>query len=161
MLMTGPDYIESIRAHVLASIELAEPSSGGLIMPHQSMLYAGRIHACSGLPGMMHLARELTGGQICITPDSETFEGLETKPWMEKYYTVNDRWGAEDRRKLLAFARDLVNSDHAGHRLTFALFAQSPPFAHLNAEYMTFDFDGPKRAVKRAAKLSDRVMGNQ
>jgi 4-hydroxyphenylacetate 3-monooxygenase len=152
---------EGIRAHVLASIELAEETPGGLIMPHQSMLYAGRIHACSGLPGMMHLTRELTGGQICITPDAETFEGLETKPWMDKFYTVNDRWDAEDRRKLLAFARDLVNSDHAGHRLTFALFAQSPPFAHLNAEYMTFDFEGPKRAVKRAAKLSDRVMGNR
>ncbi len=152
---------EGIRAHVLASIELAEASAGGLMMPHQSMIYAGRIHACSGLPNMMHLARELTGGQICITPDSETFEGVETKPWMDKYYTVNDRWDAEDRRKLLAFARDLVNSDHAGHRLTFALFAQSPPFAHLNAEYMTFDFDGPKRAVKKAADLSDKVMGNR
>ena len=30
-------------------------------------------------------------------------------------------------RKLLAFARDLLNSDYAGHRLTFQLFAQSPP----------------------------------
>ena len=38
----------------------------------------------------------------------------------------------EDRRRLLAFARDLVNSDYAGHRLTFELFAQSPPYAHLN-----------------------------
>ena len=52
---------------------------------------------------------------------------------------------AEDRRKLLAFARDLLNSDYAGHRLTFELFAQSPPFAHLNAVYSNFDFDGPLR----------------
>ena len=80
---------------------------------------------------------------------------------MDKFYTVNDRWMAEDRRKLLAYARDLVNSDHAGHRLTFALFAQSPPFAHLAAEYMTFDFEGPKRKVKAAAGLSDRVLGNK
>ena len=33
---------------------------------------------------------------------------------------------AEDRRRLFAFARDLLNSDYAGHRLTFQLFAQSP-----------------------------------
>ncbi len=50
---------------------------------------------------------------------------------------------AEDRRKLLAFARDLLNSDYAGHRLTFQLFAQSPPFAHLAAVYRNFDWDGP------------------
>jgi 4-hydroxyphenylacetate 3-monooxygenase len=31
-----------------------------------------------------------------------------------KSYTLNDNWLAEDRRKLLAFARDLLNSDYAG-----------------------------------------------
>ena len=152
---------EGIEAHIVASIEMAQKSPAGLMMPNQSMIYAGRIHACTGLPKAMHLARELVGGQICITPDAATFEGLETAPWMDKFYTVNDRWISEDRRKLLAYARDLVNSDHAGHRLTFALFAQSPPFAHLNAEYMTFDFEGPKRKVKAAAGLSDRVLGNK
>jgi len=30
---------------------------------------------------------------------------------------VNEAWHAEDRRRLLAFARDLLNSDYAGHRL--------------------------------------------
>jgi 4-hydroxyphenylacetate 3-monooxygenase len=37
---------------------------------------------------------------------------------------VNDEWTADDRRRLLALARDLLNSDYAGHRLTFQLFAQ-------------------------------------
>ena len=40
---------------------------------------------------------------------------------MDKYYTINDHWVAEDRRKLLAFARDLLNSDYSGHRLIFRL----------------------------------------
>jgi 4-hydroxyphenylacetate 3-monooxygenase len=57
----------------------------------------------------------------------------------------------------LAFARDLVNSDYAGHRLTFQLFAQSPPFAHLAAVYRSFDFDGPLQFVQRSAGLSDGV----
>jgi len=43
---------------------------------------------------------------------------------MEKFYSINERWSAEDRRRLLAFARDLLNSDYAGHRLTFELFAR-------------------------------------
>jgi 4-hydroxyphenylacetate 3-monooxygenase len=71
---------------------------------------------------------------------------------------VNEFWVAEDRRKLLAFARDLLNSDSAGHRVTFELFAQSPPFAHLNAVYNNFDFAGPLDFVRKAAGLSDRVM---
>jgi 4-hydroxyphenylacetate 3-monooxygenase len=106
----------------------------------------------------VHLARELCGGQICVTPDLAAFEDAETKPWLEKYYTVNETWSAEDRRRLLAFARDLMNSDYAGHRVTFELFAQSPPFAHLNAVFINFDFDGALRFVKKAAGLSDRVM---
>ncbi len=107
---------------------------------------------------MMHIARELCGGQICVTPDAAAFDDPETKRWLDKYYSVNDSWLPEDRRKLLAFARDLLNSDYAGHRLTFQLFAQSPPFAHLNAVYNNFDFAGPLDFVKKAAGLSDRVL---
>jgi 4-hydroxyphenylacetate 3-monooxygenase len=105
----------------------------------------------------MHIARELCGGQICVTPDHAMFAHPETAPWMEKFYTVNDEWTAGDRRRLLALARDLLNSDYAGHRLTFQLFAQSPPFAHLGAVYRNFDFAGPLDVVRHAAGLSERV----
>ncbi len=71
---------------------------------------------------------------------------------------MNEGWRAEDRRKLLAFARDLLNSDYAGHRLTFQLFAQSAPFANLAAVYRNFDWDGPLSFVQKSAGLSDRVM---
>ncbi len=151
-------YRETINAHLLAAITTAQKSPSGLLMPNQSLLYTGRVQAISRLPAMMHLARELCGGQICVTPDSAAFADPETAPWLEKYYTVNENWGAEDRRRLLAFARDLLNSDYAGHRLTFALFAQSPPFAHLNAVYMNFDFSQPLDLARRVAGLSDRVM---
>jgi 4-hydroxyphenylacetate 3-monooxygenase len=77
---------------------------------------------------------------------------------MEKFYSINERWTAEDRRRLLAYARDLLNSDYAGHRLTFQLFAQSPPFANLAAVYNNFDWSGPLRHVQRAAGLSESVL---
>ena len=141
-------YREGINAHLTAAITLGEKSPAGLMMPNQSLLYTGRVHACSQLHHMMHIARELCGGQICVTPDSASFTHPETKPWMDKYYSINEDWVAEDRRKLLAFARDLLNSDYAGHRLTFQLFAQSPPFAHLAAVYRNFDWDGPLDFVK-------------
>lgn len=154
-------YREGINAHLTASIALGERSPAGLMMPNQSLLYTGRVLACSQLHEMMHIARELCGGQICVTPDVASFENPETKPWLDKYYTINDEWVAEDRRKLLAFARDMLNSDYAGHRLTFQLFAQSPPFAHLAAVYRNFDWDGPLAFVKEAAGLSDTVMGGR
>jgi 4-hydroxyphenylacetate 3-monooxygenase len=150
-------YREGINAHLTAAITLAELSPGGLMMPNQSLLYAGRVLANSQLPAMMHIARELCGGQIGITPDVAAFRDPETGPWLDSFYTLNDEWQAEDRRKLLAFARDLLNSDYAGHRLTFQLFAQSPPFANLAAVYRAFDWDGPLDFVKKAAGLSDRV----
>jgi 4-hydroxyphenylacetate 3-monooxygenase len=152
-------YRESINAHLTASIALAEPSPGGLLMPNQSLLYSGRVLATRGLPGAMHIARELCGGQICITPDAASFDAPEISRWLDKYYSINDNWAAEDRRKLLAFARDLLNSDYAGHRLTFQLFAQAPPFANMAAVYRSFDFDGPLDLVRRAADMSDRVSG--
>ena len=66
-------YREGINAHLLAAIAEAQCSPAGLLMPHQSLLYAGRVHACSNLPRMMHIARDLCGGQICLTPDAASF----------------------------------------------------------------------------------------
>jgi 4-hydroxyphenylacetate 3-monooxygenase len=151
-------YREGINAHLTAAIATAEVSPAGLLMPNQSLLFTGRVLACSQLPAMMHVARELCGGQICLTPDAAAFRHPETGPWLEKYYSINEEWSAEDRRRLLAFARDLLNSDYAGHRLTFELFAQSPPFAHLAAVYRAFDFAEPLRIVREAAGLSERVL---
>jgi 4-hydroxyphenylacetate 3-monooxygenase len=157
-LATLACYREGINAHLTAAIATAEVSPGGLLMPNQSLLYTGRVLACSQLPAMMHVARELCGGQICVTPDVAAFQHPETGPWLEKFYSINDEWTAEDRRRLLAFARDLLNSDYAGHRLTFELFAQSPPFAHLAAVYRAFDFGEPLRVVRESAGLSERVL---
>jgi 4-hydroxyphenylacetate 3-monooxygenase len=154
-------YREGINAHLTAAITLAERSPGGLLMPNQSLLYTGRVLAISQVHQMMHITRELCGGQICITPDAAAFEDPDSGPWMEKYYSINEQWVAEDRRKLLAFARDLVNSDYAGHRLTFQLFAQSPPFAHLAAVYRSFGWDGPLDFVRSSAGLSERVMSGR
>ncbi len=151
-------FREGINAHLTAAIAMAETSPGGLLMPNQSLLYTGRVLASSQLPAMMHIARELVGGQICVTPDYATFVNPETKPWMDKFYTLNDEWVAEDRRKLLAFARDLLNSDYAGHRLTFQLFAQSPPFANLAAVYRSFDWDSALREAGSAAGLSEHLL---
>ncbi|MDA9009635.1 4-hydroxyphenylacetate 3-hydroxylase family protein, partial [Alphaproteobacteria bacterium] len=49
-------YREGINAHLTAAIAMAEESPGGFLMPNQSMLMTGRVHAISNLPAMMHIA---------------------------------------------------------------------------------------------------------
>jgi 4-hydroxyphenylacetate 3-monooxygenase len=68
--------------------------------------------------------------------------------FLGKYFRIGDI-DAEQRRRFLVLARDLVNSDYAGHRLTFQLFAQSPAFSHLLAVYNNYDFAGPVELIKR------------
>ena len=46
-------------------------------------------------------------------------------------------------------ARDLLNSDYAGHRLAFQLFARPLPFPHLPAVYHNYDFSGLLDLVAR------------
>ena len=141
-------YRESINAHLTAAIELAETSPAGLLMPNQPLLYAGRVLACSQLPAMMHMTRDLCGGQICVVPDAATFAHPVPGAFLGKYFRIGDI-DAEQRRRFLVLARDLVNSDYAGHRLTFQLFAQSPAFSHLLAVYNNYDFAGPVELIKR------------
>ena len=84
-LSTLAVYRETINAHLTASIACGERSPAGLMMPNQSLLYTGRVQACSRLHEMMHLARELCGGQICVTPDAASFRDPDTAPWLEKF----------------------------------------------------------------------------
>jgi 4-hydroxyphenylacetate 3-monooxygenase len=81
-------YREGINAHLITAIATAKRSPAGLLMPDQSLLMTGRVLASSQLHNMMHIARELCGGQICVTPDAATFRDPDTAPWLNKYCSV-------------------------------------------------------------------------
>ena len=152
-LARGHQRASDRRDHTRAE-ESRRPSDAEPVDPD-----AGRVHGCREPAAMMHIARELCGGQICVTPNAASFHNAGSAEWLKKFYTLNKEWESEDRRKLLAFARDLLNSDYAGHRLTFVQFAQAPHFNHLAAVYNSFDFSGPLDFVRKAAGLSDKVTG--
>ncbi|MEL3963054.1 4-hydroxyphenylacetate 3-hydroxylase N-terminal domain-containing protein [Lysinibacillus endophyticus] len=145
-------FRETINAHLTAAVANAEVSPGGLAMPNQSLLYTGRIFALKHFPAMAHLTRELVGGQLAITPDFETINHPEVKEYIDQYYSISG-WSSEDRTKLLYFARDLLNSSHAGHQIAFELFAQAPPFAQYAATFNNFDLNNSREIVKKAANL--------
>ncbi|GLY11881.1 MULTISPECIES: 4-hydroxyphenylacetate 3-hydroxylase family protein [Bacillus] len=150
------NYRESINAHLTAAVANAEVSPGGLMMPNQSLLYTGRVFALSNFPAMAHLTRELVGGQLAVTPDSTTMADPSVQEYIDKYYSVGE-WSPEERGKLLYFARDLLNSSYAGHRTTFELFAQSPPFAQQMAVFSNFDAENQRELVRKAADLKPSI----
>ena len=149
-------YREGINAHLTAAVELAEPSPGGLLMPNQSMMYAGRVFASTQLPSVMHLVRDLCGCQVSLMPSKAMFDSPGAGDWLQKYFTRR-RDPCGGTAQTLRAARDLLNSDYAGHRLTFQLFAQSPPFSHLLAVYNNYDFSGPLDLVARYSKVAEAV----
>ena len=112
-------------------------------MPNQSLLYTGRVLRLLAAAGDdAHRPRAVRRADLRHARRGDVPPAPRRRPgWRSSTRSTSD-WEAEDRRKLLAFARDLLNSDYAGHRLTFQLFAQSPPFANLAAVYRNFDLDG-------------------
>ena len=147
-------YREMVNAHVTAAIETAQESPEGFLMPNQQILFSGRALASQMLPQIVHTVRDISGCQQSLLPSASTFDNPDVAGYLEKYFAVDDI-PSSDRFKLLAFTRDLLNSDYATHRLTFQLFAQSPPFSHLLAIYNNYDFRDAANLVKEAAGMSD------
>jgi 4-hydroxyphenylacetate 3-monooxygenase len=146
-------FRECLNAHLTAAVALAERSPGGLLMPNQSLLLAGRQMMTSGIAGMVQTARELCGGQLAMTPDAASFRSPEIGPWLREYYAPEGEALAEDRRRLIAFANDLLNSEQASHRLNFLTFAQAPVYVQSAALYHNFDWEGPIALVRDMAGL--------
>ena len=72
-------YREGINAHLTAAIADGRAVAG---RPADAEPVAALHRPCAApapsLPAMMHIARELFGGQICVTPDAATFRHPET-----------------------------------------------------------------------------------
>ena len=145
-------YREGINAHLTAAIAEAEPSPGGLLMPNQSLLLHGpRAGVLAAAGDDAHRPRAVRRPDLRHARRRRRSRTRRPGRGWRSSTRSTSAGQAEDRRRLLAFARDLLNSDYAGHRLTFQLFAQSPPFAHLAAVYRNFDFDGPLEIVQASA----------
>jgi 4-hydroxyphenylacetate 3-monooxygenase len=153
-------FRESLNAHLTAAITLAERSPSGLMMPSQSLLYAGRQMMTTGMHHMVQIARELSGGQIGLTPSAADFGNPECGPWLKALSGSEDEALTEDHSRLIAFAHDLLNSEQASHRLNFFTFAQAPAYTQNAALYRNFDWEGPLALVRDLAGLGPPAQGS-
>lgn len=148
-------FRESLNAHLTAAITLAERSPSGLLMPNQSLLYTGRRMMTLGMHQMVQITRELCGGEISTMPEAAGFMHADMGPWSEAFAAPEREGLRADRRRLMAFAHDLLNSEQASHRLNFFAFAQAPAYTQSAAVYRNFDWDGPLALVRDLAGLGD------
>ena len=158
---SSPATARAINAHLTAAIELgrAEPRRAADAEPVAALHRPrARVLAAAGddAPGPRPVRRP-------DQPDAASAASSRTRSpasWLREVLRGSARSTPRSARKLLALARDLLNSDYAGHRLTFQLFAQSPPFSHLLAVYNNYDFERPARPGAPAPRRAPETRGS-
>ena len=98
-------YREGINAHLAAAIAMGRAEPGRPLDAEPiAALYGARAGLLAAEPNDACLPRAVRRPDL-RHPDFVAFQDPETAPWLEKYYTINEDWRSEDRRRRLAFAR--------------------------------------------------------
>ena len=106
---------------------------------------------------MMHITRDLCGGQICVTPDFASFTNPETEPWLQQ--VLHDQrelagGGPAQAARLRARSAQLRLRRAPPHVPALrAVAALCSPLA----VYHNFDFAESMRIVRESAGLSEQV----
>ena len=155
-------YREGINAHLTAAIACAEPSPGGAA--DAEPVAAASPAACwraSQLPAMMHIARELCGGQICVTPDCAAFARSgdravagEVLHGQRELAGGGPAQAAGIRARPAEFGLRRPPADVRAVRAVAALRASGRGLPQLR-------LGGPLRVVQESAGLSDRVLARE
>lgn len=147
-------YREAVHAFILASEAACERTESGLVMPNQSIAYAGRLYTALHYHEMVHVLRNLAGGSAVLIPDERTLRSPETGPCLEKYYRVGAT-PAEDRLRVLNLAAELSSTSFAGHKQAYQLFAESPPANQAMILYGAYDREASMRRARRIVGLGE------
>ncbi len=139
-------FKQTIEAFLLAAEAACETTVSGYVMPNQAIQNAGRVFCSQGYNGMVHLLREIAGGQAVMLPDRAMLSNPEIGADLRKYFHAGD-YAAEERLRVLHLARELSASSYAGRTQAYQLFAETPIFAQEAALFATYDRD---RSVTRA-----------
>lgn len=85
--------------------------------------------------------------------------GETCRHWLRGRRAPGSGAPAADRRRLIAFAHDLPNSEQASHRLNFLAFAPAPAYTRSAALYRNFDRGGPLAPVRDMVGLGEALQG--
>jgi 4-hydroxyphenylacetate 3-monooxygenase len=140
-------YKQTIEALLLAAEAACETTAAGYVMPNQAIQNAGRIFCSQNYNVMVHILREIAGGQIVMLPDQAMLEHPQTGPDIRKFFAAGSRT-AEARLPMMHLARELTASAAAGRTQAYQLFAETPIFAQEAALFATYDRESAKSRAR-------------
>lgn len=111
-------YAQTLKAFVLASERLAQPSENGVLAPDVNMLTAGRLHSIENYPHIIHTVQELCGQGLVMRFQKADFENSEIGPLLDQLLPGKNM-SARDKNRLMNFIWDLTTDSHAGRTELF------------------------------------------
>ncbi len=145
---------KTIEAFLLAAEADCEVTRSGFVMPNQSIQNAGRIFCSQTYNQMVHLLREIVGGQAVMLPDEAMLADPTSRADILKFFQAGD-CDAISRIRALHLARELSASGYAGRTQAYQLFAETPIFAQEAALYATYDRTDSVARARRIAGIDD------
>lgn len=148
---------KAIEAFLLAAEADCETTRSGFVMPNQAIQNAGRIFCSQTYNQMVHLLREIVGGQAVMLPDEAMLADPTSRADILKFFQAGD-CDAISRIRALHLARELSASGYAGRTQAYQLFAETPIFAQEAALYATYDRNDSVTRARRIAGIDDADM---
>ena len=111
-------YAKLIRACVIASVEHAQPTPSGVLIPEASLVTAGRLHAIEHYPRVMQILRDLSGQGLVSRVPEASWDRADVGAMLDEFLPGH-LLNARDKNRLFNLVWDISCS---GHGLRTALF---------------------------------------
>lgn len=148
-----------VSAHLSAAIGHGGVSAAGLWCPDATLLHAGILFLRGRSAGMLDLARQLLGAQVNLTSAmAPPGEAGGPGGWLGRFQQLALPWTLRDRRRLMAFAQEMLERNDAVDRRVFRPTNPELEGIGLAQIYHKYDFSGPLHLAQRCAGLSEKVL---
>ncbi len=144
---------KAIESFLLAAEMECETTTSGYVMPNQAIQNAGRVFCSQTYNQIVHLLREVIGGQPVMLPDRAMLGDPVSRADVMKYFRAGEH-DAETRIRAMHLARELSASAYAGRAQAYQLFAETPLFAQEAALYATYDREHALELARRMAGIA-------
>ena len=147
-------YAAALKGMIIASVETAEPTESGVMLPNVDYVTAGRLNAIVEYPKIMQMLRELSGQGLISRVPRATWERTDIGPLLDEYlpgYEIT----ARDKNRLFNLIWDMTCSPAA---MRIALFENinATPAAGLREQlYTVYDRGEGLSAVLSKAGIKE------
>jgi 4-hydroxyphenylacetate 3-monooxygenase len=151
-------YREGINAHLTAAIARGRAQPRRPADAEPELLYTGRVLGLLAASQMMHVARDLIGGQVCVTPNAASFRNPELAPLAGEVLHDQRAVGGGGPPRL---ARLCPRPGQLRLRRPPPDVPALRPVAALRpppGRLPNFDFDGAAEHVRRSAGLFEKTV---